>query len=166
MFWIILSSFLMASPGVEAHKFHVSYSRVAVEGRTVVTRIRFFKDDLAKALAARTSNEDLTVSVTQELDSLFLAYFTETFKLSTPAGQLIGKLVGSGEEVLGKEAMWWYLIEFEASEPITTLHLSNTLLRDTFDDQKNIVQVQHFPSQKTWSYYFVDGSWEYSIDFE
>ncbi|MGB0651497.1 MAG: DUF6702 family protein, partial [Rhodothermales bacterium] len=65
---------------VERHDFHVSYSRLAVEGSTAVVRIRLFKDDLGQSLAAR-EGRDLMVDISPEHDSLFTAYFNESFVL-------------------------------------------------------------------------------------
>jgi hypothetical protein len=61
--------------------------------------------------------------------------------------------------------MWWYLLEFGASSNIEALHVSQRILSDEFEDQKNIVQVQHFPSEKVYSLYCVEDAWAYQIDF-
>ncbi len=58
------------------------------------------------------------------------------------------------------------MLEFEADLPIQKVHLTNTLLLEHFEDQKNIVQIQHFPSEKSWSLYFVEDAKEFSLDFE
>jgi hypothetical protein len=78
---------------------------------------------------------------------------------------MAGSLVGSGEEVVGNEPMWWYLLEFRASETIENLFVSQRLLSELFEDQKNIVQVQHFPSEKTYSLYCAEDAWEYTMSF-
>lgn len=152
-------------PEPVAHDFHVSYSRLAVEGTMAVVRVRLFKDDLGEALGQR-EGRDVIVDVSPEQDSLFVAYFSEYFTMTSGEEVLSGKLVGSGEEVVGKEPMWWYLLEFNATEPIKTLTISQRLLSNVFDDQKNIVQVQHFPSEKTYSLYCVEDSWEYILEFD
>jgi len=74
-------------------------------------------------------------------------------------------LISSGEEQEGQESMWWYMIQYQSPEPIQALHFTNTLLLESFEDQKNIVQVQHFPSEKSWSLYFVEDNVEYTVNF-
>ncbi|MDE2996280.1 MAG: hypothetical protein OXT73_06020 [Bacteroidota bacterium] len=149
---------------IEAHDFHVSYSRMAVEGTMAVVRIRMFKDDLAQALTEREGH-DITVDISPELDSLFTTYFNDSFLLRSDEETLQGSIVGSGEETVGNEAMWWYLLEFNASSTIETLYVEQRILAEIFDDQKNIVQIQHFPSEQTYSLYCAEDAWEYVISF-
>ena len=146
------------------HDFHVTYSRMAVESDMAVIRIRLFKDDLSEALSKRL-DRDVVVDISPESDSLFQAYFNERVSLVVEGDSVLGKLVASGEEFVGKEPMWWYLLEFKADAPIERFHISQRILSDMFSDQKNIVQVQHFPSEKTFSLYCVEDSWEYEVSF-
>ena len=174
LFWTLLALILAPlsegetsfSAAKGAHKFHVSYARVAVEGTTVVARGRFFKDDLGTTLAAYSETDLDVLEISAAQDSLFQAYFNEQFVFNADEITLEGRLIGSGEEILGKETMWWYMLEFEADLPIQKVHLTNTLLLEHFEDQKNIVQIQHFPSEKSWSLYFVEDAKEFSLDFE
>ena len=156
-----------ASPeSVSIHKFHVSYARMAIEGNVVVARVRFFKDDLSEALAAfsPTELEDMVVSPAQ--DSLFQSYFDKHFFIETDDNRLQGKLIGSGEELLDEEPMWWVMMEFESEHPLTSIRITNSLLMDQFEDQKNIVQLQHFPSEKNWSLYFVEDARLFNINLQ
>ncbi|MGA1493975.1 MAG: DUF6702 family protein [Rhodothermales bacterium] len=146
------------------HDFHVTYSRLAVEDNMAVVRIRLFQDDLNQALSQR-EERDVFVDTSPTSDSLFQAYFNEMFVMQAGKEVLKGHIVGSGEEVVGNEPMWWYLLEFGASSNIETLHVSQRILSDEFEDQKNIVQVQHFPSEKVYSLYCVEDAWEYTVDF-
>ena len=155
-----------SSPAREpvAHDFHVTYSRLAVEGTMAVVRIRLFKDDLAEALSER-EKRDVLVDTSPSSDSLFVAYFHEGFVMTSGTERLKGRLVGSGEEVVGKEPMWWYLLEFTAENPIAGLTIEQRLLSEMFEDQKNIVQIQHFPSEKVYSLYCTEDAWKYDVSF-
>ncbi|NQV73280.1 hypothetical protein HQ496_09160 [bacterium] len=164
LLFAILLSVVTAFP--PAHKFHVTYSRIAVEGTTAVARVRFFKDDLDKSLANITQNPTYSMDVSQKQDSLFLAYFNTRFTISDGNEALKGALIGSGEELEGAEKMWWVLIQYDAAAPIQKLDIVNKLLIETFEDQKNIVQIQQFPSEKTWSLYFVEDDLEYSLQLD
>ena len=156
----------LSAEEIAPHKFHVSYARVAVEGAVAVARVRFFKDDLGTTLAAASGATSEALVVTPAQDSLFQAYFNEQFVFVADEIPLAGNIIGSGEEVLGQESMWWYMMEFEASSPIEHLQLTNTLLFGEFEDQKNIVQIQHFPSEASWSLYFVDDAHSFELDFK
>ena len=43
--------------------------------------------------------------------------------------------------------------------------MEQRILAEIFDDQKNIVQIQHFPSEQTYSLYCAEDAWEYVISF-
>ena len=163
LFAILLSVITAFEP---AHKFHVTYSRIAVEGTTAVARVRFFKDDLEKSLANVTHNPAYSMDISQKQDSLFMAYFSSRFTISDGKQDLKGALLSSGEELEGAEAMWWVLIQYDAPSPIQKLDMVNKLLIETFEDQKNIVQIQQFPSEKTWSLYFVEDDLSYSLKLD
>ena len=161
---LVLTYGAAPAPYSELHDFHVSYSRLAVEGSMAVVRIRLFKDDLNQALSRR-EQRTVVVDTSPSSDSLFQAYFNEMFVMKAGEEVLDGRIVGSGEEVVGNEPMWWYLLEFGASSNIETLYISQRILSDEFEDQKNIVQVRHLPSEKVYSLYCVEDAWAYQIDF-
>ena len=139
-------------PAPAVHDIHLSYARVAVEGRVVVCRIRMFRDDLERALSRR-AGKPVTLASTAAGDSLFIAYFNEQFALVNGGQRLAGTVVASGEE----PDMWWYTVRFEASAPIRSLALRNGVLFDLFDDQRNMTKVMHVPTGKEFAYYFVEG---------
>ncbi len=145
-----------------AHDFHVSYGRLAVEGTTAVIRVRFFQDDLVQAIREQHT-ADFELTATSRADSIALAYIGRRLRLAAAARPLVAVVRASGEDLSGQEPMWWYLLEFAASTPIKNVEITNTLLFETFDDQKNIVQMQHFPSEKTWSFYFTPDSDRFSV---
>ena len=135
-----------------AHDIHLSYARVAVEGRVVVCRIRMFRDDLEKALSRR-AGKPVTLQSSAAGDSLFAGYFNDQFTLLHGSTRLAGTVVASGEE----PEMWWYTVRFEAPAAIRELSLRNGVLFDLFDDQRNMTKVMHVPTEKEFAYYFVEG---------
>ena len=140
------------APAPAAHDIHLSYARVAVEGRVVHCRIRMFRDDLERALARRAGKPAVTLEA-GATDSLFAAYFNDQFTLLNDGVRLRGTVVASGEE----PEMWWYTVRFEAPAPIRGLALRNGVLFDLFDDQRNMTKVMHLPSEAEFSYFFVKG---------
>ena len=137
-----------------AHEFHVTYGRLAIEEQVAVGRIRFFREDLELALAASGELKALQMEATPAVDSLFLTYFREHFRLEVGGRVLHGRIIGSGDDVLDREPAWWYLIRFDAAEPIDDFLVRNTLLFDLYDDQKNILTVVRFPEGTQRAYHF------------
>lgn len=140
--------------GEIVHKFHVSYARMGVEENIAVCQIRFFRDDLYETLVKHYDMTDFELNADPDTDRLFIDYFNKKFRLEVNGSTLSGTIVGSGEDIEGKEEVWWYTIQFTAEEFLTAFRITNTLLTEQFDDQKNILKIQHFPSEKTLSYYF------------
>ncbi len=153
-----------AESSPEIHDFHVSYTRLAVEGNFAVCNIRFFKDDLQEGLQAYSESTDFFLDVSPNTDALFLKYLNDRFEMKVGDQVLSASLIGSGEDFEGKEDIWWYTLQFEAPDQIDAIHLTNSFLIDHFEDQKNIVKVQHFPSEKTFSYYFDDEDTQFEIE--
>lgn len=153
---IFLLSFL-------THDFHVSYGRMAVEDDLAVMHVRFFQNDLEKAIQTWQEIPDFRLSATPAADSIALAYIGRRLRIVTAGHMLSGVVTASGEDLSGQEPMWWYILEYRAEEPIRDVTITNELLFDTFDDQKNIVQMQQFPTEKTWSFYFSDDSRSFSV---
>jgi len=66
---------------------------------------------------------------------------------------------------MDKEPVRWFLVQFDSATSVRSIRLSNSLLFDTFDDQKNIVQFRHFPSEKNGSLYFTHDRPAYDLEF-
>lgn len=159
---VVLAS--LASPATvppPPHDLHVCYGNVAVEGRLVVARIRFFKDDLEAALRMHGAPADFVLSASPTADALFMDYFGERFSVEVAGRRLAGRLVGSGEDALDREPVWWYAVEFEAPgagpPPGAGFRLGNSLLLELFGDQRNVVKVVRFPDEAQRTYAFARG---------
>jgi hypothetical protein len=136
------------------HKFHVATTRLGIEGNVIIAQIRFFKDDLTDGLRAFSGERDLSLRSSPRLDSLFLAYSGSHFVLSASGAVLPARVIGSGEEMEGKEVIWWYAVQFDSEKEPDRIVVENSLLTEVFDDQKNILKVQKFPSERSSSYFF------------
>ncbi|MEZ4700534.1 MAG: DUF6702 family protein [Rhodothermales bacterium] len=145
------------------HEFHVSYARLAIEGRTGMMQIRLFKDDLESGLRQRFDRPDLTLRADPEMDSLFSLYLNEKLVLSMGDAVVKGALVSSGEEMQNGIPVWWYTIMYEAPADFSTMHIQHDVLLEMFEDQKNVFRVKHFPSEQEWSLYFVAGDSDYDL---
>jgi len=158
---IVLFASLTSAPR-RVHEFHVTYGRMAIEGNVAVARIRFYTDDLEATLARAAGVAEFRMETSPAVDSLFLAYFGRQFQLIVERKVLDGTIVGSGDDVVDREPAWWFLIRFDAGEPIDDFRMRNALLFDMFEDQKNILKVVHLPDETQRSYTF--SSEEETID--
>jgi hypothetical protein len=150
---IVLFASLTSAPR-RAHEFHVTYGRMAIEGNVAVARIRFYTDDLEATLARAAGVDVFRMETSPAVDSLFLAYFGGQFQFIVEGKVLDGTIVGSGDDVVDREPAWWFLIRFDAGEPIGDFRIRNALLFDMFEDQKNILKVVHLPDDTQRSYTF------------
>lgn len=151
--------------GAVAHDLHVSYGNAAVEGRVLAVRIRFFRDDLEAALARHAARPAFRMSAAPEVEAAFLSYLRARFAVETEGRTLEPTVVGSGEDELDREPVWWYAVQFEAPSPLTAFRVRNTLLTELFDDQTNIVKFVHFPDGRQKTYSFGRGEESFEVRF-
>jgi hypothetical protein len=155
---LLLSLVLAVVLGGEArHDLHASYGNLGVEGRTAILQIRIFKDDLEEALRRFDDREPFLMEVTPEIDEAFLRYFSENFFLEVGGASLPGRILGSGADDVDREPVWWYQIAFDAPAPIETARITNTILFEVFDDQRNVLRTARFPEGRRQAFYFAIG---------
>lgn len=149
------------------HDVHLTYSRVVVDGASVIFRVRLFHDDLEKALQVYSRNPALKVVTSPAADSAFAAYFNAQVPVTANGRRLVGRVIQSGKDMdVTDQEMWWYLVELTAPAPITTLSLRVGLMFEHFTDQKNIVTMLKMPGEKRYSLYFVrEDAKEQSVTF-
>jgi hypothetical protein len=147
------------------HKLHVSYGNTVVEGNVIVSRIRLFRDDVEAALRRHGAGAEFTMAADLRTDSLFSAYFAERLTVEVEGERLEGRIIGSGEDSLDREPVWWYAIQFEAQVPVRSFRVRNTLLFDLFDDQRNIFKIVLFPEETQRTYSFAIGEEEFDVRF-
>jgi Domain of unknown function (DUF6702) len=150
---------------LRGHKLHVSYGSSAVEGNVVLLRLRFFRDDLENALKGDTHRQDFTLADDPATEAAFLAYLAERFTLTVSGERLDARILQSGEDELDREPVWWYAVQFEASAPVRSFRVRDTLLLELFGDQRNIVKFVHFPEQTQKTYAFARGEEEFEVRF-
>lgn len=155
------------SPATEAtHDLHATYGNLGVDGPMAVLQMRVFKDDLEEALGRLSGNDHLLLDVSPEMDALFLRYLRERFVIEADGHILEGRIIGSGDDELDREPVWWYQIRFDAPAPIETARITNTILFEVFDDQSNVLRVVDFPEEDRRAYYFAHGEETIEVGFE
>lgn len=139
----ILSVFFLSSYTPEDHKFYVSRCQVNYNetSQSLEVSMHIFLDDLEEALQRRghTGLHLCTELEPEGAEQRIREYLQDKFRMW-----------GNGEEVswvfLGKEpsedlsAVWCYL-EARGVEEVETLRISNEILLEVFDDQKNILEL-------------------------
>lgn len=154
-----------AGGGARLHDLHVSYGAAVVEGGVLTVRIRFFRDDLEAALARHGRRPAYTLRPDPAVDGDFLAYFRTRFAVTAGGRSLEPVLVGSGEDELDREPVWWYALQFTSAEALGTFHVRNALLLELFDDQTNIVKFIHLPGERQKTFSFQEGADRFEVRF-
>ena len=147
------------------HDLHATYGNLGVEGAVAILQVRIFQNDLEEALRRFHGRESFRLEVTPEVDALFLAYLTRKFVLEVGGEALEGRIVGSGDDALDREPVWWYQVRYTAPEPIRSARITNTILLEIFDDQSNVLRVVRFPEETRRAYYFTSGEETIQIEF-
>ena len=124
------------------HKYYVSITQIdfAEEQESVQITSRIFIDDLEDVFRERF-NKEIVLDVDQE--SEMLEFYIESYIKEKVSVKI------NGEDVilnyLGKEyendILFCYL-EIENSNEIKAIEITNTILFDKFDDQKNIIRFK------------------------
>ena len=122
-------------------------------------------DPAEEALRQFHGRESFRLEVTPEVDALFLAYLARRFILEVGGVPLEGTIVGSGDDALDREPVWWYQVRYTAPDPIRSARITNTILFEIFDDQSNVLRVVRFPEETRRAYYFAPGEETIQIEF-
>ena len=154
-----------AIAAASTHELHLVYGDLAVEGTVIAGRIRFFKDDLESAVGPLVNATSLTLEPGPEADALVMRYVRENLRLEVAGEELEASLVDSGTDDLDREPMWWVIVQYRAPSTPDAIHVSNTLLFDVFDDQRNIFKFVHFPDETQRTFYFAEGESEHVVRF-
>lgn len=120
--------------------------------------IRFFWDDLQFAVMEQTSDMDFRLDETDEVDTVVEQYVNDMLNFQVEETLLQGELVERGiqEARNPDEVMWWYRLEYSLDPSIDRIHVTNRLLFNMFEDQRNIVNIKTRRGRER-TYYF---SWD------
>ena len=164
--FLLLPLLLGAGGGGDApHDLHIAYGDLGIEGAVMAGRMRFFKDDLERALGPMLRVDAVALTPGPEADALVLRYLRERFVVRVGDAVLMPEVLASGEDLLDREPVWWVTLRWTARAPVTALTVRNTLLFELYDDQRNVVKFVHFPEQTPRTFYFADGEDEHAVRF-
>lgn len=137
------------------HDLHVSHTRMVLEERTVVLRIRLFHDDLQQALQRFTGDSTLQLTPEHRADSLFGAYAARTLRVEADGWAVPLTVSASGmEKDQAAQEVVWYVLEGGLERPAGRLMILNGVLFEMFRDQQNIVQLLRLPEDRRRTLYF------------
>ena len=129
------------------HELHETYADFAIEAGIVGGRVRFYQDQLERALGSMTGADAVTLKPGAAADSLVLRYVRDRLVLTARGDTLHPLLLRSGQEPLEHHQGWWVVLHYEADAPIDSLRVTNRLLFDVHDDQRNIMRFVRFPEE-------------------
>lgn len=137
------------------HDLHVSHTRMVLEERTVVLRIRMFHDDLQLALRRFAADSTLQLTPQDRADSLFGAYLLRTLRLEADGRPVRLGISASGMETdQAAQEVVWYVLEGGLERPAGRLMILHGVLFELFPDQQNIVQLLRLPEDRRRTLYF------------
>jgi hypothetical protein len=129
--------------GLEFHEFHLSKALVEynAQDQAIQVSMHVFLDDLEEALR-REGKDKLFICTTKEsaeAEAYMETYLREHFKISVNGQAVTYNFLGkeASEDLL---AAWCY-IEVENVSVLNELEITNDLLLEVYDDQKNVVQL-------------------------
>ena len=154
-----------AEAAATAHDLHITYADLAIEGDVVAGRVRLFQDDLERALGPAAGADVVSLRPGPEADALVLGYLREHLRIAADGVQLDPAILDSGRDMRDREAVWWVVVRYRAAAPVRSLHVTNTLFFELFDDQRNVVKLVRFPEQTQRTYHFAPGEAEAVVRF-
>ncbi len=167
-------SLLLAVPGggvpapapAPPHDLHIAYADLAVEGAVVAGRLRFFEDDLERAVGPLVGATAVELAPGPEADVLVMRYLSRGLRLVDGTGAVLdAELLTSGRDELDREPVWWVMVQYRAAAPVAELQVRNTLLFEVFGDQRNIMKFVSFPGERQKTFYFAPGEAEQTVRF-
>lgn len=166
----LIAVLLLPAPGggeaaPVAHDLHIVYGDLAVEGAVVAGRLRFFEDDLERAVGPLVGASSVDLTPGAESDALVMRYLSTHLRIEVDGRALEAELLASGQDELDREPVWWVAVQFRAPAPLESFRVRNDLLFEVFGDQRNIMKFVRFPDQRQKTFYFADGESEHVVRF-
>ncbi len=128
----------------DSHEFHLSNSTINYDTKekSIQVSMRMFIDDLELALEP-VAGDSLQICTRKEdagAEAYIFSYILEHLILEVEGKALSPVFIG--KEPSDDLAAVWCYIEFENVESFSTLSITNTIMVDLYEDQKNMINVQ------------------------
>lgn len=134
------------------HDVHASYAKMAVDGHDGYMSIRLFTDDLEQALRKFHKKPNLKVRLDEASMQDFQQYLNWKLVLKLPNGkQVSGKVLNVQQE----DIMTVFVVEYHAaSRTLDRFKLRHDVLKEIFDDQRNVIKFLKLPGDVEQSQFF------------
>jgi len=124
------------------HKYYVSVTEIYIKKNKLEIIMRVFPDDMENALK---DNYSIKNGLMDSKNKFYLEmYLHEHFELTSAGKTLPYNLTG----VLQEDGFFILLIEVDTMNEIGQLCVTNSVLTDLFDEQKNIIHFLYGQHQK------------------
>lgn len=147
---LLISLIICSIPNSHAHKFYVSLTEIRyyMQTKSFEISMRLFPDDLDLAISNITGiNPQLATKLEhQDADQWARDYIFQHFGIFADDEKLAIHYIGKEAE---GDAIWIYM-ETSCKELPTELRVLNSMLTESFEDQKNIVQLYIADMNKGW----------------
>jgi hypothetical protein len=131
------------TPPPSYHKFHISKCLVEFneQEQALQFSMHIFLDDLEEALR-RKGADDLFICTkmeTENAEAIMAEYITKNFVLELNGEAVAYNFLGKepSEDLLG---VWCYM-EISGIQNVKNLKITNNILLEVYDDQKNVVSI-------------------------
>lgn len=141
------------------HNLHLTYSKAAVDGSSLVVKIRFFPDDFDLMLSGFHARDMGGFKHNGDADSLLIPVLEKDYKIVLNGKPSKGEILQSGTD----GEMCWYMLSFKAETKISSLVVDNRLLFNLYSDQKNLLTLQEASIGKNHSFYAVKDASEFNL---
>ncbi|MDH5475451.1 MAG: hypothetical protein OEX22_07160 [Cyclobacteriaceae bacterium] len=126
------------------HPMHVSVTEIEIDGteKSIKVITHVFMDDIEKSYRATKNNNELDITdkaVKPDFKKFLGNYLTKNITLKVNGNAMEAAFLGYEEE---GDGLWCYL-EATKVKKVKTLEVKNSLLLDVFEDQANLVHVEH-----------------------
>ncbi len=141
LYHILIALSLLIFTGF-THKFYVSISQVELnhEAKSLEISMRLFAHDLEDAILLSTKEKLLLGSKKEnpKAKEIILTYLKSNFKIIQSERSIEYKLLGFELE---NDIIWLY-VEAPYKQLVRDLEISNSLITDLYEDQKNIINFK------------------------
>ncbi|MFT5166071.1 MAG: hypothetical protein ACI8P3_001302 [Saprospiraceae bacterium] len=153
-------------PSDSAHEFHISKCQIDFDKTTeaVQVTLHLFLDDLEAALKEQGADKMFLCSDKEDskAEKYLLRYFQQGFKLKVNEEAVDFEFIGK-EQSEDLQAVWCYL-EVTNIKFFNSIEVTNSLLMEVFEDQKNIVHIKA-PDNKQGYFLFQKGQEHDKVTF-
>lgn len=140
------------------HDFHMSKTDIHYKSdqNAIQFSVFLFIDDFEDTVALQPDSLELKLFTEQESiasDSIIYNYIIEHLNIEIDAKSVTPNYIGKEIDEKDLQGMWVYL-EIENQNPFSNMSISNSILIESFSDQKNIINV--LVDKKRKAYHILD----------